>query len=638
MPITRRFTVYTNAGVSVPPVIHVNQYDRGETWIFTLLEPNGSQYIPASGGIVGIKADGHAIINTATVNGNGEVVVSETQQMTAAPGKAVYEIIFDNSTHGTANFIVCVEPKPGDNATLSDSDLSLIQEAIDSTIPANIADAVQDWMDDNLAPSQWVIDSTLSIAGAAADAKKTGDGLNELKTDIQQINELNDEKIIVYPINRFNTYSGVIPPSTASGTDTSSTSYSTTNFINAKYGDKIYCGFSNDRAQALTPYGAVYVTEYGGAGQWLYRSAQFPSVNDENGKPVYTVVSTGTKYIRVTFANVIVTTSGRVFQISININTSGYIYYSDYFTPYIKNRSADLKIIDCWGDSRTEMIAGVGTSYCDYLQSILGNTYNVCNYGESSQSSGMCAARLGSNEIFVTLTNNQIPASGEVNLTDIKCSSGNSRNVYAYSPSSYIPCMVNGVRGRLSRASIATYDNVKFLRDSAGSVINVHPRTKIEVPDMNSKNHICVFWWGKNDFASADTYVVSGILDNYDKAVKYIGHDQYVILGETCSINSSYENGGSNRIKMNEINNTLNTKYPNNFIDINAYLSSEQALTDVGLTPTATDLEYIENGFPCYQLMRYSTDTSDTVHPNEKGREAIAHKIHAWMSTKGWFQ
>lgn len=183
MPITRRFTVYTNAGVSVPPVIHVNQYDRGETWIFTLLEPDGSKYSPASGGIVGIKADGHAIINTATVNSNGEVVVSETQQMTAAAGKAVYEIIFDNSTHGTANFIVCVEPKPGDNATLSDSDLSLIQEAIDSTIPANIEASVQDWMDDNLAPAEWVIDNTLSIAGAAADAKKVGDVTSELKTN-----------------------------------------------------------------------------------------------------------------------------------------------------------------------------------------------------------------------------------------------------------------------------------------------------------------------------------------------------------------------------------------------------------------------------------------------------------------------
>lgn len=187
MPITRRFTVYTNAGVSVPPVIHVNQYDRGETWIFTLLEPDGSKYSPASGGIVGIKADGHAIINTATVNGNGEVVVSETQQMTAAAGKAVYEIIFDNSTHGTANFIVCVEPKPGDNATLSDSDLSLIQEAIDSTIPANIEASVQDWMDDNLAPAEWVIDNTLSIAGAAADAKKVGDVTSELKTAVKKI-------------------------------------------------------------------------------------------------------------------------------------------------------------------------------------------------------------------------------------------------------------------------------------------------------------------------------------------------------------------------------------------------------------------------------------------------------------------
>lgn len=178
--LTRSFKIGMNAGHIVTPVIHVNQYDHDEQWIFTLVDDNGVVYTPSTGGIVGLKADGNVILNAGTVNSSGQVVINETQQMTAAPGDATYELLLDNSTHGCANFTVRVEPKPGDNATYSDSDLSLLQEAIDSTIPANIEAAVQDWMDDNLAPSQWVIDNTLSIAGAAADAKTTGDKLTTL--------------------------------------------------------------------------------------------------------------------------------------------------------------------------------------------------------------------------------------------------------------------------------------------------------------------------------------------------------------------------------------------------------------------------------------------------------------------------
>lgn len=112
--------------------INANQYDSGEQWIFTLYEENGVKYTPATGAIVGVKSDGKGIINTGTVDEYGRVVINETQQMTAAAGLATFELLIDNDTHGTANFKVDVEPRPADNADLSDSDLSLIQEAIDS--------------------------------------------------------------------------------------------------------------------------------------------------------------------------------------------------------------------------------------------------------------------------------------------------------------------------------------------------------------------------------------------------------------------------------------------------------------------------------------------------------------------------
>lgn len=186
MSIIRDFTLYLHAGISVPPVVHVNQYDQGEVWRFTLLEEDGSQYTPSSGALIGVKADGHAIAGvTGTVMGDGRVSITETQQMTAAAGKAVFELTIDGGAHGTANFIVQVEPKPTDSAILSDSDLSIIQEGLNSVTPVVIEEKVSDWLEENF--TEPPVDPTLSISNAAADAKVTGDKITELKTDLESV-------------------------------------------------------------------------------------------------------------------------------------------------------------------------------------------------------------------------------------------------------------------------------------------------------------------------------------------------------------------------------------------------------------------------------------------------------------------
>lgn len=219
--ITRNFNLYLNAGHSVPLVINVNQYDQGEQWVFTLYNADGTKYTPSTGAIVGIKSDGLGIINSGSVV-DGNVVINETQQMTAAVGKAVFELMIDSQTHGTANFVVLVEEKPGNNADLSESDLSLLQEAIDATSPlptggtvgqvltktANgsawsdagtptqeqVADAVSDWADEHITVETGVvIDTSLSVAGAAADSKAVGDELSDLKIAIQQGGSFNAE-------------------------------------------------------------------------------------------------------------------------------------------------------------------------------------------------------------------------------------------------------------------------------------------------------------------------------------------------------------------------------------------------------------------------------------------------------------
>ena len=145
MSITRDFKLSLVAGRSVPLVINANQYDDGEIWRFTLLDENGQKYSPSTGSIIGLKSDGHIIANAGTVSSTGLVIIPETEQMTASPGKNFYELLIDDDTHGTANFIVFVEPRPGAGGTPSDSDLDIFQEAIDAA--ATIGDVV-DLVDD----------------------------------------------------------------------------------------------------------------------------------------------------------------------------------------------------------------------------------------------------------------------------------------------------------------------------------------------------------------------------------------------------------------------------------------------------------------------------------------------------------
>jgi len=193
--ITQEFNLNLHAGHSIPLVIYVSQYEKNEQWLFTIINQDGTQYRPASASIVGTKSDGNLITNEATVDSNGRVVVEVTEQIAAAAGKAVFELRLDDQQHGTANFVVLVEKSPADGGVPSESDLSLIQRAIDGTSATAIAQGVGDWMDENLTPTTPVVDQSLTVQGAAADSKKVGDELNDLKSHLTDVTEPIDNLI-----------------------------------------------------------------------------------------------------------------------------------------------------------------------------------------------------------------------------------------------------------------------------------------------------------------------------------------------------------------------------------------------------------------------------------------------------------
>ena len=87
---------------------------------------------------------------------------------------------------------------------------ALIQPLVDSAV----SDAVSEWLEENVNPagSAVVVDSSLTVSGAAADAKVTGDEIRDLKSDLSQPSmNINTEDVGRYTIN-----SGVITPTAAS--------------------------------------------------------------------------------------------------------------------------------------------------------------------------------------------------------------------------------------------------------------------------------------------------------------------------------------------------------------------------------------------------------------------------------------
>lgn len=119
----------------VPPIIHVSQYDKGQTWDIHLYE-NGIVFpIPAntSAAIQGTKPDSTGFQFPAVITeGDNVVTFTLEQQMTVFSGDIDCELVLVNGDDqvATINFILSVEPTTLDDDTvISETQLPLIEQA-----------------------------------------------------------------------------------------------------------------------------------------------------------------------------------------------------------------------------------------------------------------------------------------------------------------------------------------------------------------------------------------------------------------------------------------------------------------------------------------------------------------------------
>ena len=124
--------------VGVMPVVYVNQYDFGITQDFEIYFGDTAYLIPTGYSVTlrATKPDGYGItVGGIYTAGQNVVRVTIPQQLTAAAGNVIAELVFLNSSTvraGTINIVIHVEPAAlSDDTIISDSDISYIEEAVD---------------------------------------------------------------------------------------------------------------------------------------------------------------------------------------------------------------------------------------------------------------------------------------------------------------------------------------------------------------------------------------------------------------------------------------------------------------------------------------------------------------------------
>ena len=196
--IVRRFKINMIPGGKMAEVA-LSQYDSDVTLEFELYASDGTFVVesgttavfrgskPDKNGI-SVAAELESIIDPETGKNIYLATVDVIPQMTAVAGRSLYELSLQKGGEelNTANFILDIERAPLDADTLPSE--SVIRELVD----------VIDKADEIIAAAEAVttaIDDTLTQQGKAADAKKVGDEINDIKADLSELTVTADRVI-----------------------------------------------------------------------------------------------------------------------------------------------------------------------------------------------------------------------------------------------------------------------------------------------------------------------------------------------------------------------------------------------------------------------------------------------------------
>lgn len=172
---------------AVPLVIHLGQYDSDFSLVFELYSSAGNFTVESgtTAMIRGTKTDGHAYDADTTIDISAKTVtVAGSEQMTAAKGRNVYELVLTKSGKvlSTANFILDVERAAMDADTItSESVLKELNAIIDSAATSTQAAA------DAASAADRAEDAAESVSSASAQIATNTADIADLKADFEQL-------------------------------------------------------------------------------------------------------------------------------------------------------------------------------------------------------------------------------------------------------------------------------------------------------------------------------------------------------------------------------------------------------------------------------------------------------------------
>lgn len=289
------------------------------------------------------------------------------------------------------------------------------------------------------------------------------------------------------------------------------------------------------------------------------------------------------------------------------------------------------KRISCIGDSMTNgYFDGAGgktaDSYPTKLQSRLGSGVEVFNLSTSGLAVDEVAARIGAFPLPLALTGGSIPASGDVAATTTATVGWGIATGYNGS--------LAGVPGRLTRTE-GSKNAFTFRRTTAGSAVPV-PAGTVFVPDSvgHDKDTLVIFL-GRNDVSQQITGGESSVVDHVVEGVMRIVNwasptiKQVLVIGVLTSTNEVTGTGGHSTIKA--IEQRLKGLLPSRFLNLRRYLI-DRAIYDLGITPTAADLEKIAGDTLPPSIM----DPGDSTHYSRATADLVAAQVYEYLTTRGW--
>lgn len=297
------------------------------------------------------------------------------------------------------------------------------------------------------------------------------------------------------------------------------------------------------------------------------------------------------------------------------------------------------QVVACWGASITYgQGASTSEAYPAQLAEMTG--FTVYNMGIGGETQTTIAARQGGLDLRLT-EDITIPASGSV---DMMFRAYDKDGEYAgiasprdVSKAYWNPVTINGVEGSMSVVIDSNWPrtivSAKFTRKTAGEPAEAKAGTLV-IPESHKINRaaditlICVSsngGWSKDNLTANDGQHQDLIvlIDKMIAASK--DPDKYLIVGLTTQDGSAWTN----------THKALANKYGDKFLDIKKYITSEQALIDAGITPTAEDMTYIAKGHVPTSLI--NNPSADMVHLNAAGYKAMARDIFKKFTELGYY-